>query len=242
MSRWSPLGFALAVLALWELASRTVIDPYFLPTPSAIIARAVTSLPTMLPYFAVTLGEALLGALIGAAVAIPLGYAIAKSRTVARTIEPYTAMSQAIPAVAIAPVLALWLGYGTAPILALCAVMVFFPISLTTTYGLGHIDPDVIAAARLDGAHGWSLLRSIEFPLALPAILTGLRNGLTLAMTGAVVGEFVIGGNGLGQLLTAQQRNNDTEGLFATVAALAVVAIAMYGAVRAVESMVEERL
>ena len=101
-------------------------------------------------------------------------------------------------AVAIAPLLALWLGYGYLPIVVLCAVMVFFPISLTTAFGVTHIDPDIRDAARLDGAHRWSLLREIEYPLALPAILTGLRNGVTLSMTGAVVGEFVLGGRGLG--------------------------------------------
>lgn len=241
MKRFSPLIFALAVLGLWETASHTVVDPYFLPPPTAIIARAVTSLPGIWPYVGWTLVGALLGAVLGAAIAIPLGYAVSKSATVARIIEPYTAASQAIPAVAIAPILALWLGYGHPPIVALCAVMVFFPISLTTTYGLTHIDPDVIDAARLDGAYGWSLLRTIEFPLALPAILTGLRNGITLAMTGAVVGEFVIGGRGLGVLLTAQQRANDTVGLFATVLVLALIAVALYSAVRAYEKRVKER-
>lgn len=242
MKRFSPLVFALVLLGVWELASRTVINPYFLPGPWAIAQQIVGSFTRIWPYLLVTLQEAMLGAALGAAIAIPLGYAVAKSATLARIIEPYTAASQAIPAVAIAPILALWLGYGVAPIVALCAVMVFFPISLTTAFGMSHIDPDVIAAARLDGAHGWSLLRSIEFPLALPAILTGVRNGVTLAMTGAVVGEFVLGGKGVGMLLTAQQRANDTVPLFATIALLAAVAIALYGAVRVIERYVRERV
>lgn len=242
MNRLSPLSFALIVAALWELASRTFVNPYFLPPPTAIITRVIVSLPTTWGYLLVTLFEALAGALLGAAIAIPLGYAVSKSARVARIAEPYAAASQAIPAVAIAPLLALWLGYGYVPIVVLCAVMVFFPISLTTAYGLTHIDPDIRDAARLDGAHRWSMLREIEFPLALPAILTGIRNGVTLSMTGAVVGEFVLGGRGLGELLSAQQRANDTEGLFATVAVLAFVAIAMHGAVRAYEQRVKERI
>ena len=242
MKRLTPLSFALIVAALWELASRTVVNPYFLPPPTAILARAVTSLPGRWGYLGVTLFEALLGAILGAAIAIPLGYGVSMSAAIARIAEPYAAATQAIPAVAIAPLLALWLGYGYLPIVVLCAVMVFFPISLTTAFGVTHIDPDIRDAARLDGAHRWSLLREIEYPLALPAILTGLRNGVTLSMTGAVVGEFVLGGRGLGELLAAQQRANDTVGLFATVLVLALVAIAMHGAVRAYEQRVKERM
>ena len=147
MKRLSPLSFALAVMALWELASRTLVNPYFLPPPTAILARVATSLPGMWGHLGITLLEAILGAVLGAAVAIPLGYGVAKSPQIARIVEPYAAASQAIPAVAIAPLLALWLGYGYVPIIVLCAVMVFFPISLTTAYGVAHIHSDITDAA-----------------------------------------------------------------------------------------------
>lgn len=236
MKRFLPLLVGLFALFLWEATSRIgLVDPYFLPAPTDIAHRLMESLPNTAHYLGVTVLEALSGSAIGAIVAIPLGYAVAKSQTMARIVEPYAAASQAIPSIALAPLLALWLGYGYVPIVVLCSVMVFFPILLSTTYGLTHIDHDVVDAARLDGAGTWDLLRHIEFPLALPAILTGLRNGVTLSMTGAVVGELVLGGRGLGELLAAQQRANDTVGLFATIAMLVAIAILLHTSVHRVE-------
>lgn len=243
--RLLPVAVAAAVLTVWELAARTgAVQPFFLPAPSAIMRRVVTDLAgtRVLGFAAVTLAEALAGALVATAVALPLGYLVARSRTAARIIEPYAAVSQALPAIAVAPLLVLWIGYGFLPIVVLCALMVFFPLMLNTTFGLTHISRDVIEAARLDGAGAGGLLVHIEFPLALPAILTGLRNGLTLSLTGAVVGEFTMGGQGLGMILTMQRDSVDTTGMFATLVILGGGAITLYMLVKALETRVKERL
>ncbi|WP_267892824.1 ABC transporter permease [Streptomyces sp. NBRC 110028] len=172
---------------------------------------------------------------MGIGVALPLGYLIARSDLAAAALQPYIAASQAVPAVALAPLLALWLGYGLLPIAVLCALLVFFPILVNTVLGLRALDPEVLGAARVDGV-GWSgMLWYIELPLALPSILAGVRNGLTLSITGAVVGEFVMGGEGLGQLLSVQRQAADTVGLFSTLVMLALLAAGLYGVVRLVE-------
>jgi NitT/TauT family transport system permease protein len=192
----------------------------------------------------VTLGESLIGFTISALVAVPLGYAVARSRWLAWAAQPYLAASQALVAVALAPLLALWLGYGVAPTAALCALVVFFPATITTTLGVRAVDRDVIAAARVDGASGWALARTIELPLALPAILAGLRTSLTLSIIGAVVGEFVDGDQGLGSLLNIAREQFDTPLVFATELALALLAVTLYGVARLVErrfSYLEER-
>ncbi|HLV05471.1 ABC transporter permease [uncultured Georgenia sp.] len=234
----TPVALGAGVLLLWESVARAgLVSPFFLPAPSAVARRLWADLTTggLLGYTWVTWAEALLGSLLGAAVAFPLGYLIARNRWVAAGLQPYVAASQALPAVALAPLLVIWVGYGLLPIVLLCALLVFFPILLATVLGMRTLDPEVVDAARLDGAHGWTMLRHIEVPMALPSLLTGLRNGFTLSVTGAVVGEFVMGGQGLGMVLSVQANSADTTGLFATLTVLSALAIAMYTLLRAVE-------
>ena len=137
--------------------------------------------------------------------------------------------------IAVAPLLAIWVGYGIGPIVLLCALMVFFPILVASVLGLRLVDPLVVDAALMDGAGSFSLLVSIELPLALPSILAGLRNGFALSVTGAVVGEMVMGGQGLGQLLTLQRDSVDTAGMFGTILVLCAMASALYGVISVIE-------
>ncbi len=234
----TPVVLGAVVLLVWEAVSRAgLVSPFFLPAPTAVAARLWAGLTTgeLLGYTWVTLVEALLGSALGAAVAFPLGYLIARNRWAAAGLQPYVAASQALPAVALAPLLVIWVGYGLLPIVLLCALLVFFPILLATILGLRTLDAEVVDAARLDGAHGWTMLRHIEVPMAMPSLLTGLRNGFTLSVTGAVVGEFVMGGRGLGMVLSVQANSADTTGLFATLVVLAVLAVGMYTLLRVVE-------
>ena len=236
----TPLALGAAVLLGWEAVSRAGLVPaFFLPAPTAVAARLWTDLTAggLLGYTALTLTEALLGSVLGTAVALPLGYLIARNRWAAAGLQPYVAASQALPAVALAPLLVIWVGYGLLPIVLLCALLVFFPILLATILGLRTLDPEGVDAARLDGAHGWAMVRHIEAPMALPTLLTGLRNGFTLSVTGAVVGEFVMGGRGLGMVLSVQANSADTTGLFATLVVLAALAVGMYTLLRVVERL-----
>lgn len=227
----APLVLGVIVLVIWQSVTASGGVPRtLLPAPADVFARFVTELAAgqMLTYAAVTVIEAILGCLVAAAIALPLGYAIARARIFEAALSPYLAASQAIPAVAIAPLLVIWVGYGLLPIMLLCALLVFFPVVLATVLGLRTIDQEVLEAAQLDGAHGPAMLRFIEWPLALPAVLTGLRNGFTLSVTGAVVGELVMGGHGLGMVLSVQSTSVDTTGLFATLFMLCLIAIAIY--------------
>ncbi len=197
----APIVAGLVFLLVWWLVtSFGSIPATLLPSPGTVVGR---------------LGRELASGRLWA----PIGEA---------TLAPYLAASQAIPAVALAPLLVIWVGYGMRPVVLLCSVMVFFPMVLSTVLGLRSIDREVLDAARVDGAAGAQMARWIEWPLALPATLTGVRNGFTLSITGAVVGELVMGGNGLGQRLAVQSQSSDTTGLFTTLIVLCVLAIAIY--------------
>ncbi|MFY9262962.1 MAG: ABC transporter permease [Actinomycetaceae bacterium] len=236
----APLLVAVCVLCTWIIVTELgIIGAYALPKPGLVWDRLISGLADgyLIHSTWQTLSSAFYGAFLALIVGIPVGFGIAHFKPFSAAIEPYLAASQAIPAVAFAPLMVLWVGYGTPPIVLLCALMVVFPIVINTAVGVRDIDRDLIAAARLDGAGGFILLTQVEFPLALPNILAGIRTGFTLSVTGAVVGELVIGGErGLGTELTTAQHLNDSAGMFATIVVLAVIAVGIYLLLRAIET------
>lgn len=235
----APILLGVVLVGVWALAS-AALGSAFVPSPAELAVRLAAEIADgdILLAAAETFGVSALGSLLGLMVALPLGYLLAHSRTATAALGPYLAASQAIPAVAFAPLLALWFGYGALPKALLCALLVFFPILLNTVLGISTLDRDVIDAARVDGANRGRLLLHIEGPMALPAVLTGIRNGFVLSVTGAVVGEFVIGGAGLGVLLSIFRDRADTAGMVATLLVLAALAVAINLAVRGLERMV----
>ncbi len=232
------LALGMLTLLIWQFVTQAgVVNAFLLPAPLDVARSFWLSLSDgLLAHYAMqTLIESLAGFALGAVVALPLGYAIARSPLLARATQPYLAASQAMPAVAIAPLLVIWLGFEMPPVIVLCALIVFFPLVVTTVLGLRTLDRDVVDAGRVEGAGRWALLWHIELPLALPSILAGLRTSLTLSVTGAVVGEFVLGDQGLGGLLLSARGNLDTPLVFATLLTLALLAATLYGAARLIE-------
>ena len=228
-----PVVLALLLVLGWYVSTTYGhVSSLILPAPADVFASLSDGFSSgwLLSNALVTIQESLLGFLLAVAVALPLGYGLAKSRLIAATVQPYLAAGQAIPAIVIPPILIIWVGYGLVPIVILCMLVVLFPMVITTELGVRSIDPTFTDAARVEGASGWSMLARIEFPLALPAILAAVRTGLTLSITGALVGEFVsAGGTGLGGLLLQAQNQINTPLLFATLVILAVLAALYYG-------------
>lgn len=239
------LIFGAVLLMIWWLlsVSRTV-PSVVLPNPADVAIRFGRDLlrGQILSYVWPTVVESLLGSLIAALIAFPLSYLVAHSRLLARMVEPYIALSQTIPLVALAPLLALWVGYGTMPIALLCALIAFFPMITAAVLGFRSLNPRVADAASLDGASGLQLLLHIELPLAAPALLAGLRAGLVLSVTGAIVGEFMMGGSGLATWLTLQRDRADTVGMFAVLIWVSGVALILHGFVHTAERRIAHRL
>jgi NitT/TauT family transport system permease protein len=209
-----------------------------LPDPGQVGSKLLDGLfrrADFWPYIHTTFVEALGGCALGVTVALPLAVIIVHSRLVSAAITPYLGATQAIPAIALAPLLVLWVGYGLSGVVALIALMVFFPILVSAVTGLRHVDSAVLDAASLDGAGTWARLWHMELPLAGAAILAGVRNGFTLSVTGAVVGEMVMGGDGLGLLLTVQRDRSDPAGMIASIVVLAVIASTLYSLIALAE-------
>lgn len=228
-----PVVLALVLLIGWYMStSAGAVNALFLPAPVDVFASLSDGLQSglYLSSILVTVQESVLGFLLAIIIALPLGYGLVKSRLLATALHPYLAAGQAIPVIVIAPLLVIWLGSGTASNEIVCMLVVFFPMVVNTMLGVQTIDKTLTDAARVEGASGWSMFASIEFPLALPALIAGVRTGFTLSITGALVGEFVQGGDqGLGSLLLIAKNQYNTPFMFATLIILAGLAALYYG-------------
>jgi NitT/TauT family transport system permease protein len=184
----------------------------------------------------VTLQEVLAGLILGVCTATALGYVLAKSRTVERFLSPYIVASQAVPIVAIAPLLIIWLGPGISSKVLICALIVFFPVLVNTIVGLRSVPEDLQDLMRSLKATRWQTVRLLEVPAAMPVFLGGLRIGATLAVIGAVVGEFVGANRGLGFLVNVGRGQYDTALVFVAVFTLIALALSLYGLVVLLEN------
>lgn len=229
----------VVLLGLWALAARS-LQPQILPGPGQVWSRFVVALGdgTFLPAVAATVLEAAAGWAIAVLVALPLGYAIGRIRTLEDAIAPYLAGSQAMPIVAIAPLLVVWLGYGQLPIIAICALIAFFPILATTAGGIRGVPRELVDAGRAFGAGGWQMARHVYFPLAGRAIFAGLKVAAALAVTGAVVGEYVQTDRGLGAMVISGFQSFDTPLMFVALLSLMVLGALGYFVVSLVERVV----
>lgn len=233
----TPISLILA-LALWEAVVRIADLPAFiLPAPSRVFQRFLQALSdgTLLRHTSATLLEIVLGLIAGTLLATFTGYWIARSRMFERLVSPYLVASQAIPVVAIAPLLVIWFGPGIGTKVLICALIVFFPVLVNTVVGLRAVPEELRALMRSLRATRWQQLRYLEIPAALPVFLGGLRIGATLSVIGAVVGELVGSNRGLGFLINVGRGQYDTSLVFVAVFTLVTLALGLYGLVMLLE-------
>jgi NitT/TauT family transport system permease protein len=230
-------SIALLVLGWWAVAVIGNYPDYILPTPPLVAERLweMALRGSLFVHIRTTVMEAGLGFLLAAFVGMSLGYFIARSSMLDRVLSPYIAVSQALPVVAIAPLLVIWLNEELARNVVIVALIVFFPILVNTIVGMRGIDRSMLEVARISGANWLQTLFYVELPLAARALLGGMRLGLTLSITGAVVGELVSSTSGLGFLLIEGRGLFDTSRVFVGLVLLATLALLLYTAVSLLE-------
>jgi NitT/TauT family transport system permease protein len=236
---WLVLISILAALVLWEAVVRIERLPAFiLPSPGQVAVRFWQAVldGSLLRHSAITLLEVLVGLLAGSLLATILGYLLSKSQLLERLAAPYLVASQAIPIVAVAPLLVIWFGPGMFSKVLICALIVFFPVLVNTVVGLRAVPENLRDLMHSLHASRAQMLRYLEVPAALPVFLGGLRIGATLSVIGAVVGEFVGSDRGLGFLINVGRGQYDTALVFAAILALVAMALALYGVVVFFES------
>lgn len=228
------LAVFVALLALWQWASTVrIISPLLLPSPLAIGNGLVTLLtsPFYYEHIATTAYEATVGFAIGAVVGITVAVVLTHLPTVGRFASPYIVAFQVLPKVALAPLLVIWLGFGVESKIALSIAISFFPILISTMKGIERVPANAARLMRSLGASRRQIFLMLTLRVAMPYMFAGLRAGVTLALIGAVVGEFVTARVGLGKLLTIFAGNAQQPLVWATTVVIGALGLTLYGIV-----------
>lgn len=223
------IGSMFAILVLWEaLVVAFNVPEYMLPKPSEIFIVIFSNWQSFLYHSMVTGGETLGGFLLSIIVAIPLGALIVSSLFLEKLLYPPIITTQAVPKVAIAPLLLVWLGFGITSKVAVAFLVAFFPLVVNTVVGLRSPSKESIMMVRSLGATRNQTFLKIRFPAALPNIFAGLKVSITLAVIGAIVAEFVGSDSGLGYLMLVSQGVMDTTKMFGSVVVVSALAIILF--------------
>jgi putative hydroxymethylpyrimidine transport system permease protein len=221
---------------VWETWVRIDDTPrWFLPAPSAVARALARDRRLLVDNAWVTLREELDGFAVAVMAGVIVAVAIDGSRIVARTLYPLVIASQAVPIVALAPLLLIWFGHGLLPKVIVTALIAFFPIAVNTVDGLRAADRETLDLLRTLGAGRWARFRLVKLPGALPYLFSGARVGVSVAVIGAVFGELVGAEAGLGHLMTLSSANLRTDRVFACVVVLSVMAVALFALVGAIQ-------
>jgi NitT/TauT family transport system permease protein len=233
--RWliTPVAIVLFLAAWKEITLLGDYPAFILPPPEMVATRFWHALRdgSLLVHTGYTLKEILLGLVTGLSVASMLGYGLAKSRLMERLLAPYVVASQAIPIIAIAPLIFIWFGPGLVSTVLVTALIVFFPILVNTIVGVRSVPRELHDLMRAYRATRWQTFLKLELPAALPVLLGGLKVGATLAVIGATVAEFVRPSQGLGYLILTAKNRFDTDLVFVALFVLVGIALSLYGLV-----------
>ena len=222
------LAVGAAFIAIWQtLVSLKILDPFFVSRPSDIGARIAqwSATATLWTHLATTLEESLLGLLAGAVLGVSLGFLLARSPFLARVLDPYIKMLNAVPRVVLAPLFLLWFGLGIWSKVALAVTLVFFVMFFNTYQGVRDASRVLIDNVRMLGATERQLVRHVLVPSALTWIFSSLQTSLGFAMVGAVVGEYLGATRGLGYVIAQAEGTFDTTGVFAGMTVLGIVVV-----------------
>ncbi len=233
--RLQSVGLAISLISVWQAACMLFdISPLVLPAPSAISVRLTSLLVSgdIWPHLWATLVEIVSGFLSGVVAGLAVGAVISLVPVIERLVYPYLVVLQTLPKVAIAPLFIIWFGYGLASKIVITALVCFFPVLVSVVAGFHATDRDQLDMMRAFGATEWQTLLRLRLPSALVLIFAGLEIATVLAVIGAIVGEFVGAQIGLGYLIVTLNFSLDVAGVFAVLAVLSAIGLAMHGAMR----------
>ncbi len=229
-------GSLLAVIALWQLAKWALgIPKFLLPGPLDVLATIVEFGPAWGVHIWTTARATLLGFGLAIVVGLGLAVAIVHSPFLSRLLTPVIVVLQIIPKVAFAPLLLIWFGAGTLPIVAIAFLVAFFPMVVNSAVGMADVEADLIDLTRVYRLSWWRVLFAVRLPNALPHIFSGLRVASTLAVIGTIIGEFVGSNVGLGYLILIANNQMNTSLAFASIIIVSLFGLLLYGLIAAIE-------
>jgi NitT/TauT family transport system permease protein len=235
--RAGQIGVGLVLIALWEIASGRLIDPFFISSPAAVAARLWrwAGDGTLALHAGYTLRATAMGFALGALAGFAVGFALGRSDLAARIFDPYITAIYCLPKIALAPLFLLWFGIGIESKIAMAAAIVFFLVFLNTFAGVRAVERIHLDSVRIMGGGTLDLLRYVVLPSAAAWVLTGLKISVPYALIGAVVSELISSNRGIGFLIGQASGLFDTAGVFAGLVVLALAGVVLNGALKALE-------
>lgn len=226
---WRPMLLLAGIGVLWWwITDQNMVKPYLIPAPQRVFDVFSTKSALLWQHTQVTLYETLVGFVLAVIIGLAAAILIVYSKTIERTLYPILVFAQVIPKIAIAPLFIVWLGFGPEPKIVVAILIAFFPVVISGVTGLRAVDPELLDLAATMGANPWNTFYKIRFPASLPHLFAGIKVAATLAVVGAVVGEFVGASEGLGYLLLVANGNLDSPLLFAGLFIMSFVGLAMF--------------
>lgn len=237
-----PLGLAIVVLILWQMIVRLAgVPEVIMPAPTDILQAMIDQQRILLRNAVPTMWESTLGFLLASALGIAIAVAITYSRVARLALYPNLVFFQLIPKIALAPLFIVWFGIGMQSRLAIAVFIAFFPIVISTVSGLTNVDRNMIRLCRSLTGTEWQIFVHVRFPAALPYIFGGMKVGMTLAIIGVVIGEFITAQAGLGYLIIFATARADTTMAMAAILVLCLGGVALFGLVGLAERLAERR-
>jgi NitT/TauT family transport system permease protein len=225
----TPFVGVAVILIAWTLVTAIFTIPdYLLPSPFVVLKRISTDWTLLSRSFGYTLFEVVAGFLASVLIGIPVAFFVVISRPIERILMPVIVASQAVPKVAIAPLLVIWLGFGLLPKIVISFLIAFFPVLVSTSTGLRSVETDMLDLVRSMGASTTKIMFKVRLPSALPQIFAGLKVAISLSVVGAIVGEFVGSDRGLGYVLMTASGSLDGTLVWAALVVLIVLGVALF--------------
>jgi len=235
-SRFYPIIFFAAIVAAWEIFSRTgVFPPFILPAPSRIIISLATGFSSMQFDILVTLYEAFAGFFIAIALSFMIAVLMDSIAGFRKTVYPVLIISQTIPIIILAPLFIIWFGYGYTPKLVIVILICFFPVTISLLHSLSSVDRELIDLMRSMGSSRLQIYRYVKLPASMTGFFSGLKIAATYSIMGATIGEWVGGKDGLGVYMIRAKQSFATDRVFAAILVITVLSILLLKLIELIE-------
>ncbi|MEA3424072.1 MAG: ABC transporter permease [Bacillota bacterium] len=230
--RWIPGFFIAVILVIWELIVRVGwIERYILPSPSDIVLALKGNFGIIISHSLVTLFEGMSGLLAAIVVSFLMAILMDRIVIVKKAIYPLLVISQTVPIIVIAPLIAMWFGFGITPKIFVVILVCFFPITISLSEGLQSVDEDLINLLRSMGANKIQIFKKVKFPYILPQFFSGLKIAATYSIMGAVIGEWLGGKSGLGVYMLRARHSFTLDKVFAAILVIVILSMGIFYAI-----------
>ena len=224
-----PAAALTIFILVWELAVWLKDIPvYRLPAPSVIFAEFFNSFGLLMHHAGTTVMEASIGFLLGVALSVVFAVAMSMIKPLRQMFYPFMIISQSVPLIVVAPLLAIWFGFGLLPKIIMSVIVVFFPVTVSLTEGLGTFDQDLVDMMTVMRASRWQIYKTVRIPGALPSFFSGMKISAAYCVMGAVISEWTGASRGLGIYLSRTMSTFETAALFANIVMIVILSLVLF--------------